>query len=176
MKRMFYPQLAWDSIRKNKQLYVPYILTCIGMVMMYNIITGLALANTPEAYVGGEYIGALLGMGGWVIALFSCIFLFYTNSFLMRRRKKEFGLYNILGMSKWSIVKILFWETLIISVISLTVGLILGILLSKLAELGLMNIQLPIYHLWKINRDDLEKLWNDLRTSVFQFGDTTGIF
>ncbi len=140
MKRMFYPQLAWDSIRKNKQLYVPYILTCIGMVMMYNIITGLALANTPEAYVGGGYIGALLGMGGWVIALFSCIFLFYTNSFLMRRRKKEFGLYNILGMSKWSIVKILFWETLIISVISLTVGLILGILLSKLAELGLMNI------------------------------------
>ena len=82
----------------------------------------------------------ILGLGSWVIAIFSCIFLFYTNSFLIKRRKKEFGLYNILGMDKHNLGIILFWETLIIAVISLVIGLAAGIAFSKLAELVFLNL------------------------------------
>lgn len=140
MRIGFYPKLAFDGIRKNKRMYLPYILTCVGMVMMYYIIAFLAHNDTLELMPGGRTMSELIGFGTGIIAAFSCIFLFYTNSFLIRRRKKEFGLYNILGMGKRNIALILFWETLIISAISLTAGLGGGIALSKLAELGFVNI------------------------------------
>lgn len=140
MKAAFYPKLAVDSIRKNKRMYFPYILTCIGMVMMYYIIEFLVSSDTISLIKGGETIQMMLEFGGGVIAFFSCIFLFYTNSFLIRRRKKEFGLYNILGMGKRNIGIILFWEVLIIAVGSVTIGLVAGIAFSKLAELGLVNM------------------------------------
>lgn len=140
MKAGFYPRLAFDGIRKNKRMYLPYILTCIGMVMMYYIIVFLQYNDAILAMRGGETIQGMMELGAWIIAIFACIFLFYTNSFLVRRRKKEFGLYNILGMGKGNIGFILFWEALIISVISLGAGLIAGIVFSKLAELGLVYV------------------------------------
>ena len=140
MKRSFYPKLALDGIRKNRRMYLPYVLTCIGMVMMYYIIVFLQDSGILYCLKGGNTIMEMLGLGEWVIAFFACIFLFYTNSFLIRRRKKEFGLYNILGMGKRNIAKILFWETLMIAFFSLVVGLVCGAALSKLAELGLVNI------------------------------------
>lgn len=140
MKLGFYPKLAFDGIRKNKRMYVPYILTCIGMVTMYYIMVFLQYSEAVSSLRGGATIREMLGFGGWVIAIFSCIFLFYTNSFLIRRRKKEFGLYNILGMGKWNIGRILLCETVILALISLVAGLFLGISLSKLAELGLVNV------------------------------------
>lgn len=142
MKAGFYPKLALDGIRKNKQMYLPYILTCIGMVMMYYIIAFLQYSKSISYLRGADEIRWMFDFGGWVIAIFSCIFLFYTNSFLIRRRKKEFGLYNILGMGKRNIGRILFWETLIIALFSLGIGLIAGVSLSKLAELGLVNIMM----------------------------------
>ena len=142
MKAGFYPKLALDGIRKNKQMYIPYILTCIGMVMMYYIIAFLQYSKSISYLRGADEIRWMFDFGGWVIAIFSCIFLFYTNSFLIRRRKKEFGLYNILGMGKRNIGRILFWETLIIALFSLGIGLIAGVSLSKLAELGLVNIMM----------------------------------
>ena len=140
MKLGFYPKLAWDGIRKNKRLYIPYILTCVGMVMMYYIILFLGQSPTILALPGGVPIVAMLQLGSWTIAFFSALFLFYTNSFLIRRRKKEFGLYNILGMGKRNISKILFWETLIISAIALLLGLTIGVILSKLFELLMLNL------------------------------------
>lgn len=140
MKLGFYPKLAWDGIRKNKRLYIPYILTCVGMVMMYYIILFLGQSPTILALPGGVPIVAMLQLGSWIIAFFSALFLFYTNSFLIRRRKKEFGLYNILGMGKRNISKILFWETLIISAIALLLGLTIGVILSKLFELLMLNL------------------------------------
>lgn len=140
MRLGIYPKLAFDGIRKNKRMYIPYILTCVGMVMMYYIVNFLAEDETLSYMKGGTRAGDMLLIGSWVIAIFACIFLFYTNSFLMRRRKKEFGLYNILGMGKRNIGFILLWETLIIAVFSLFVGLLFGIIFSKLAELGLVNI------------------------------------
>lgn len=140
MKAGFYPKLAFDGIRKNRRMYLPYILTCIGMVMMYYIIVFLQNNDAIRSMRGGETIQGMMELGTWVIAIFACIFLFYTNSFLIRRRKKEFGLYNILGMGKGNIGFILFWEALIISGISLGAGLFAGIVFSKLAELGLVNV------------------------------------
>ena len=140
MKVGFYPKLAVMGILKNKRLYVPYILTCIGMVMMQYIITFLSLSPIIGSMEKGENVQNILSLGVWVIAVFAAIFLFYTNSFLIRRRKKEFGLYNILGMGKRNIGHILFWESIIEAVVSLIIGLGVGIVLSKLAELGLINM------------------------------------
>lgn len=140
MKGFFYPKLALDAIRKNKRFYLPYILTCVGTVMMFYIIHYLAAMPSLEKMSGGRTMVQVLGFGFWVMALFSVIFLFYTNSFLMRRRQKEFGLYNILGMGKGSLGVLLLWENVILSVLSVVVGLASGMLLSKLAELCLINI------------------------------------
>lgn len=140
MKKGFYPKLAFDGIRKNKKMYLPYILTSIGMVMMYYIIIFLQFSQSIKDAVQSSTVSEILGLGSWVIAIFSCIFLFYTNSFLIKRRKKEFGLYNILGMDKHNLGIILFWETLIIAVISLVIGLAAGIAFSKLAELIFLNL------------------------------------
>ena len=140
MKMGFYPKLAWEGIRKNKRLYLPYILTCIGMVMMHYIISYLSGAPILDTVLGSETVGYALGLGSWVMALFSVLFLFYTNSFLIRRRKKEFGLYNILGMGKWNIGRIVLWESVIVAVLSLVLGLAAGALLAKVFELAVANL------------------------------------
>lgn len=137
MKALFYPRLAWTGIKNNRRLYLPYILTCIGMVAMFYIMLSLSTGEFLDTMRGGATLGTVLGLGAGVIGFFAVLFLFYTNSFLIRRRKKEFGLYNILGMGKRNIARVLLSETLILAVVSLVFGLILGVLLSKLAELGL---------------------------------------
>lgn len=125
---------------KNRKLYIPYILSCIGMVMMYYIMQALSLSPLLyEMQKGGSSIGIILSLGKFVIAAFALLFLFYTNSFLIRRRFKEFGLFNVLGMDKRSISNIILWESLIVAAIGLAGGIGLGIVLSKLAELGLLN-------------------------------------
>lgn len=140
MKHNLYPKLAWTGIHKNSRLYLPYILTCIGMVMMFYIVSFLSSSEYLASCKGGKDMQMILELGCGVIGFFAAIFLFYTNSFLMRRRKKEFGLYNILGMGKWNIARVLLWETFMIAVISIVVGSVGGILLSKVAELCMINI------------------------------------
>lgn len=140
MKKGIYSRLALTGISKNKKLYIPYILTCVGMVMMFYIISFLSNSDLMINYPGGETIKAILGLGVYVIGFFALIFLFYTNSFLVRRRKKEFGLYNILGMGKRNIARVMLWETLFIGVFSIIIGMALGIVFSKLAELLMINI------------------------------------
>lgn len=136
----FYARLAVAGIRKNKRLYVPFLLTCIGMVLMFFLISFLCYDPLLSEMRGGTSLGIILRLAQFVIAIFALIFLFYTNSFLMRRRNREFGLYNILGMSKRNIARLLAWETLILFLLSLLIGTALGVVLSKLAELGLMRL------------------------------------
>lgn len=140
MKHRIHPRLAWEGIRKNKRLYLPYFLTCTGMVMMSYIIRYLAAIPALEGMPGGGVTAVILKLGFWTIALFALIFLLYTNSFFMRRRKKEFSLYNILGMGKGNLSVLLLWETIILFAGSVAAGLFFGVLLSKLAELGLIRI------------------------------------
>ncbi len=140
MKRGLYIKLAWTGMMKNKKMYIPYALTCIGMVMMFYIISFLSYNQTVGEIPGGTTMQMILVLGSGVIGVFSVIFLFYTNSFLMRRRKKEFGLYNILGMGKWNLGRILIWECLIIAGLSFVLGIGSGILFSKLGELLMIRI------------------------------------
>lgn len=140
MNKLFYPRLAIDSVRKNKQMYVPYLLTWIAMVMMYYIIVFLQYNEAVASLPGGDSLRVMMGLGTWVIAIFSGVFLTYTNSFLMKRRKKEFGLYNILGMEKRNINRVLLCETFGIYAVALVVGIVLGITFSKFTELLLINI------------------------------------
>ncbi len=140
MKNGLYTKLAWTGIQKNRKLYLPYMLTCIGMVMMCYIVSFLKYSPVFGQLPGGNTVQAFLNMGFGVMCVFSLLFLFYTNSFLVRRRKTEFGLYNILGMGKKNLALVLGIETLLIALITLAAGLFCGILFSKLAELGIVKI------------------------------------
>lgn len=142
---LFYMKLALQNIKKNAQTYVPYILTCIGSVMMFDIILTLADNKEIAAMHGGSDMRTILGLGCYIIALFTAVFLFYTNSFLMKRRKKEIGLFNILGMGKKHIGFILFFETAIIGAVSLGAGITGGFVLSKAVHLLLLRLaQAPV--------------------------------
>lgn len=140
MNGIFFQKLAINGIRKNKKLYYPYLLSCMGMVMMAYILNSVGSSPLLKQMRGGGSVNMALSLGKVVIAVFSGVFLLYTNSFLGRRRNKEFGLYHILGMGKKGIRKVIFWESLMTALVGLFGGILSGILLSKLAELGLANI------------------------------------
>ncbi len=140
MKTGLYSRLALNGIKKNRRLYIPYLLTCSGMIMMFYIISFLSNSEILGGMFGGTVMQLCLRLGCIVMGVFSLIFLFYTNSFLIRRRKKEFGLYNILGMGKWNLARVLIWESVFVSLLSLFSGLFCGILFSKAAELLMVNI------------------------------------
>ena len=140
MNRGFYPRLAWTGMKQNRRLYLPYLLTCTGVTAMFYILMGLSVSTLLPQMSGGRSTALIMSLGSVVIAFFALIFLFYTHSFLIRRRSREFGLYNVLGMGKGNIARILLWETLLTYAGTTVVGLALGVALSKLAELGLMNL------------------------------------
>ena len=135
MKSGLYLKLSVNGIKKNKKLYLPYLITCICMVMMFYLIDYLAVSPQFAQIKGGDTMQMILGFGSGVIAIFSLILLYYTNSFLIRRRQREFGLYHILGMGKIDLVKIMVFENLLISVVTIAGGIVGGILFSKLGEL-----------------------------------------
>lgn len=155
-----YPKLAWSGIKNNRRLYVPYILTCIGMIMMFYIMEFLTLNPAIKNMPGGQSLQYILQLGVLVIGTFAVIFLFYTNSFLLRRRKKEFGLYNVLGMGKRNLAAVQVFESFIVAFIALAAGLFLGITFSKFAELLMLNIMVQetnftIYIAWQSIRDTI---------------------
>ena len=140
MSRLFYARLAADNIRKNAKTYVPYLLTCIGCIMMYYILHAMCGNSGLQTMSGGGSIAYVLFLGSVILGAFSVIFLLYTNSFLIKRRKKELGLFNILGMEKKHIGWILFFESVYTAAITLTAGLLGGILFSRLMSMLLLRI------------------------------------
>ena len=136
----FYPRLAFDGIRKNSRMYVPYLLTCVLMVCMHYILLALSAEVQLRQIRGAGSLGIILSLGAGVVLVFSLLFLFYTNAFLLRRRKREFGLYSVLGCGKRDLARIITWESLISGAMALAAGLLLGVVLSLLAELGLTRL------------------------------------
>lgn len=130
MRNFFYFRLALTNIKKHARSYVPYIITCVITIAMFYIIKSLAF--NLDKNLSSIAAATSMSLGCIVVAIFAIIFLFYTNSFLLKKRKKEFGLYNILGMEKKHMSALIATESLIISVISLVLGLIIGIALDKL--------------------------------------------
>ena len=144
-KLSFFPKLAAQSIKNNRRFYVPYILTVIGTTAAFYILS--ALFFDPGRYElagnttnGAAYVQSFMMIGMLFLGIFSFIFLIYTNSFLMKRRQKEIGLYNVLGMGKGNIAAILFFEALYVVILGVGGGLAAGILLHKLCTLILYRL------------------------------------
>ena len=134
--KTLYIRLAADGIRRNRRFYLPFLLTAAGVSAVQYILFFLAGDDGLDKISGGATLRVILQLGSFVIAVFAALFLFYTHAFLTRRRGREFGLYSVLGMGKRSLAAILFWETLLSFAASLSVGLLAGAALAKLAELG----------------------------------------
>ena len=139
-KSGFYPKLAWGNIVRNRQFYVPYLLTLGGTAAAFYIIGALAGARDLPVMNRYIYLSMFMTFGLFVIAIFAVIFLGYTNSFLMKRRRKELGLYNVLGMGKRNIARMLGMETVYTALIGIGGGILAGLLLQKLVTLLLCRI------------------------------------
>ncbi len=141
MKSLFFPKLAVNGIRKNRQIYIPYLITCIMMVALYFILDSLIASPVVNSLQKGvDKVMFSLWLGRIVIVVFSAIFLLYSSSFLTRRRNKEFGLYNILGMDKRNIRRIVLFESFLTAVMGIVGGIIVGAVLTKLSEIGFAYI------------------------------------
>lgn len=135
-----YGKLALSNIKNNKQFYLPYLLMGIMSVVMYYTIVAMLNNEGIRSMRGAEFIATFLGLGQIVVSLFIIIFMFYTNSFIMKRRKKELGIYNILGMEKKHIAKVLTIESMITAAISILGGLAAGIVFNKLLMMLLYSL------------------------------------
>ena len=135
MKTGFYSRIAFENIRKNRRLYLPRILAEAGLLGCFYILITLAMDQRLSDTLGGSYLSAFMAFGAVVIGLLSFVLILYVNSFLMKRRKSEYGLYNVLGMEKRHILKVLFSESLITSLLSVLLGLLFGILFYKASSL-----------------------------------------
>lgn len=145
MSKMFYPRLAAQNIRKNGQTYISYMITCVLTIAMFYIMAALTAAPEMDQFFGGNGLRIFLFYGEWIIGIFAFIFLFYTHSFIVKRRKREFGLYNILGMEKKHIAIVLLYETLYCALISFVLGIGLGLALYKAAQLLLLKlVNIPV--------------------------------
>lgn len=132
MTKSFYFKMAGKNIINNRSGYIPYMFTCIMTIAMFYIMKSLTYNENVLQVYGGEAILSVLAAGSGVLAIFSVIFLFYTYSFLIKRRKKEFGVFNILGMEKRHISVTVFLETVYVAAAALSAGLVTGIVFSKL--------------------------------------------
>lgn len=135
MKTGFFLKLARSNIGKNRRFFLPRILSEAGLLCVFYIVFTLREDDRLCELRGGEYIGMFMSIGTAVMMLLSAILLFYINSFLMKQRKREFGVYNILGLEKRHIDRVLFHETAISSLMSVALGLLTGVLFYKLCSL-----------------------------------------
>lgn len=140
MNSLLYAKLAKTNLSKNRQNILPYLLSCIGTVIMFYIMSTLAVSDGFRKMIGEAAIQDVMQFGVYIIGLFAVIFLIYSNSFLTKRRKKEFGLFQILGMEKKHLAKVLFFESLYLWILSVGAGILLGILCYKLLFLVLLKL------------------------------------
>lgn len=135
MKTGFFLKLARSNISKNRRFFLPRILSEAGLLCVFYIVFTLRADERILQLRGGQYIEVFMSIGVAVMMLLSVILLFYINSFLMKQRKREFGVYNILGLEKRHICRVLFHETALSSLASVVLGLAMGTLFYKLCSL-----------------------------------------
>lgn len=148
--KSLYRKLAFINMKSNKQFYYPYALASVLSAVLYYTMSAIksnpGLDNTP----GSNNLKTILSMGFGIISIFVCILLFYTNSFVIKRRKKELGVYNILGMEKKHIARVLFWETMFLFFFTTGGGIVIGIVFNKfltmlLYRLSGLSESIPFY-------------------------------
>lgn len=135
-----YFKLAKTNLSNNKPFYIPYIISSIITVAMLYMMSFLSDNKGLNKIMGADSLATIFRLGVGIIVIFSYIFLFYTNSFIIKRRKKEIGVYNILGMEKRHLSNVLFVETIYSAIISLVCGIIVGIAFSKFILMVLYGI------------------------------------
>ncbi|MFD1672129.1 FtsX-like permease family protein [Agrilactobacillus yilanensis] len=137
---MFFVKLAFQNLRKNKRAYLPFFISMIFLVAL-NTVAQLIITNPDMAKLpGGASAQMMFGLGGNIIIIFSVIFAIYTNSFLLKQRQREFGLYNVLGMGKRELYRLVFWENVFSYLMSIIAGLITGFVFGKLSFLILRKL------------------------------------
>lgn len=140
MNKNLYSKLARNNIKNNRNTYFPYMFSSIIAIAMFNIMLTITNRASKAVFYGDSSMIAILMFGVNVIGLFSLLFIFYTNSFLLKRRTKELGLYSVLGMEKKHIVKVLFYEILYSGLTSIGTGIIVGLVFTKLMFVILLNL------------------------------------
>ena len=141
MHKGIFSRLAKQNIRNNKSTYIPYMITCIFCIAMIYMMEFLRDCPTlDQAVRQADEVRMIVFTGEIVVEIFCIIFLIYSNSFLMKRRQKEIGLYNILGLERNHIGIVMFLETIITSIGSFAGGIAAGIIGSKLALLLLLKL------------------------------------
>ncbi len=141
MRRLkLYFKMACQNLTANRRFYFPYSLCCIGLTAMFYIMNFLAYDKMIDTMRGSVYVRTTMVLGVAVLGIFSVFLLGYANSFIMKRRKRELGLYNILGMEKRHITLLMLTESVILSLGNLLIGICAGLLLSKLTILLLAFI------------------------------------
>ena len=138
MNKFFYPRLAFTNIRKNRSIYVPYLLAGALVVSLLYSLLSIAYIVVGAEMRGGAVVGSMLMLSAIICGIFSLAVLFYINSFVMKRRKREFGLYSILGMEKRHISLVMFWEVLLTGGMVIVAGILAGALMSYLLFLLLL--------------------------------------
>ena len=138
--KSLYPKLAWQSLKHNGKFYFPYFLTILFTAAVFYIMLALTGASDLPNKIRYEYLSVFMGIGVFLVGVFAVIFLFYTNSFLMKRRNKELGLYNVLGMGKGNIAAVLVWETLILGFSGVVGGILFGMLFQRLLTLIIYRV------------------------------------
>ena len=151
-KSGFFPRLALVNLVRNGRFYGPYLLSCGMTAAMYYILSYLTRSDIVASVRGAGYLQSLMYIGVLVVALFAAILLLYANSFVMKRRRRELGLYNILGLEKRHIAHLMVWETIYCAAASILGGLAAGVLLSKLVLLLLLQVShLPVQYGFEIS-------------------------
>ena len=141
MRRIFfYLKMAGGNILRNRRFYLPYLLCCAGTAAMSYIVGYLCMDRMVDEMPGADYVRTFMWLGVYVMVFFSFFIIRFANSFIIKRRRRELGLYNILGLQKGNIAVLMAFETAILLLISLIFGLGIGILFSKLALLILAQV------------------------------------
>ncbi len=151
-KSGFFPRLALVNLVRNGRFYGPYLLSCGMTAAMYYILSYLTRSDIVASVRGAGYLQSLMYLGALVVALFAAVLLLYANSFVMKRRRRELGLYNILGLEKRHIAHLMVWETIYCAAAAILGGLAAGVLLSKLVLLLLLQVsRLPVQYGFEIS-------------------------
>lgn len=140
MFKSIYIRLAFTNLKKNKRSYIPFLVTAIITIILFFDMCMIMDNSGIKEMPGAGSLKSILGFGTVIVAIFACVFLFYTNSFLIKQRRKEIGLYNVLGMGKKELSIMMFWESLIIGGVSILMGIFGGIIFGRLMFLLLYKI------------------------------------
>ena len=152
-KGTFLLRLALAGIVRNGRFYLPYLLSCGSVAAMCCVLRYLSWSGTLSAVRGAAYLQAMMGIGCFVAAVFAGVILLYANSFVRKRRQRELGVYQVLGLGKRHLAALLMWETALCGGSSLGLGLLAGIALSRAAPPLLLGLTgLPVEWSFSVDR------------------------